>query len=41
MLSIDTSKMILGAAQNFENICWIYPLKIKDIIAIGEEKYSE
>lgn len=40
MSLINNNKLILGAAQNFNDICWVYPLKIKEIIGMGEENYN-
>lgn len=42
MLSTDISlKALFGAGYQFENICMVYPLKIKEIIGMGQEKYQE
>ena len=32
---------MFGAAINFNNICWVYPLKIKEIIGMGQDIYNE
>lgn len=40
MFSIDEGKLLFGAAINYNDICWIYPLKIKEIMGMGEDKYA-
>lgn len=41
MFLIDEGKLIFGAAINFNDICWVYPLKMKEIIGMGQEIYNE
>lgn len=40
MFSIDEGKLFFGAAINFNDICWVYPLTIKEIIGMGQEVYN-
>ena len=37
MFLIDDGKLMFGAAINFNDICWVYPLKIKEIIGMGQD----
>lgn len=39
MFIIDKEKLFLGAAINFNDICWIYQRQLKEIIAMGQSKY--
>ena len=32
---------MFGAAINYNDICWVYPLKIKEIIGMGQQEYNE
>lgn len=41
MFLIDEGKLFFGAAINYNNICWVYPLQIKEIIGMGHNEYSE
>lgn len=41
MSLIDKNKLLFGAAQNFNDICWVYPLTISEIIGMGEDNYNE
>lgn len=41
MFSIEEDKLIFGAAINFNDICWIYPLKIAEIIGMGDDAYGQ
>ena len=41
MFLIDKEKLFFGAAINYNDICWIYPLKIKEIIGMGVNSYNE
>ena len=41
MFLIDEGKLFFGAAINFNDICWIYPLTIKEIIGMGQDTYNE
>ena len=41
MFTIDEGKLFFGAAINFNNICWVYPLTIKEIIGMGQDTYNE
>ena len=41
MFLIDDGKLMFGAAINFNDICWVYPLKIKEIIGMGQDTYNE
>jgi hypothetical protein len=41
MFIIDEEKMFLGAAINFNDICWIYPKRLKEIISMGQDKYHK
>ena len=41
MFMIDEGKLFFGAAINFNNICWVYPLTIKEIIGMGQDTYNE
>lgn len=41
MFLIDDGKLMFGAAINFNDICWVYPLKIKEIIGMGQNTYNE
>ena len=41
MFLIDEGKLLFGAAINYNNICWIYPLQLKTIIGMGEKFYNE
>ena len=41
MFSIDESKLFFGAAINYNDICWVYPLTIGDIVGMGEDTYNE
>ena len=36
MFLIDDGKLMFGAAINFNDICWVYPLKIKEIITFTD-----
>lgn len=39
MFSIDESQLFLGCPIPFKDICLVYPLTIKDIAVMGENKY--
>jgi hypothetical protein len=41
MFTIDEGKLFFGAAINYNDLCWIYPLKMKEIIGMGQDEYSE
>lgn len=41
MFSIDKNKLFLGAAENFQDICFIYPLRIKEIFGLGSENFEK
>jgi hypothetical protein len=41
MFLIEEDKLFFGAAVNYYDICWVYPLKIKEIIGLGQDKYNE
>ena len=41
MFTIDEGKLFFGAAINYEDICWVYPLQIRDIINIGQDNYNQ
>lgn len=41
MFSIDESKLFFGATINFNDICWVYPIQIKEIIGMGQNVYNE
>ena len=40
MFLIDEGKLFFGAAINFNDICWIYPLTIKEIIGMEQDNYN-
>lgn len=40
MFSIEEEKLIAGAAINYNDICWIYPLHVKNIFGMGNNRYS-
>ena len=40
MFSIEEEKLVAGAAINFNDICWIYPLQVKTILGMGNRAYS-
>jgi hypothetical protein len=41
MFTIDEGKLFFGAAINYNDICWVYPLQIKDIISMGQDNYNQ
>ena len=41
MFTIDEGKLFFGAAINYNDICWVYPLQIKDIIGMGQDSYNQ
>jgi hypothetical protein len=41
MFIIDEGKLFFGAAINYNNVCWVYPVQIKDIIKIGQDNYNQ
>ena len=41
MFLIDDGKLMFGAAINYNDICWVYPLHIKEVIGIGQDVYNE
>lgn len=41
MFLIDEGKLFFGAAINYNDICWIYPLKIKEVVGMGQENYNQ
>ena len=41
MFIIDEGKLFFGAAINYNDICWVYPLTIKEIIGMGQETYNK
>lgn len=42
MLSTDVSlKALFGAGYQLDDICMVYPLKVKEIIGMGQDKYQE
>ena len=41
MFLIDKNKLFLGAAENFQDICFIYPLRIKEIFGLGEGNFEK
>lgn len=41
MFLIEDEKLMFGAAINFNDICWVYPLKIKEIVGLGQNTYNE
>jgi len=41
MFSIDKNKLFLGGAENFQDICFIYPLRMKEIFGLGEKKFEQ
>lgn len=41
MFMIDEGKLFFGAAINYNDICWVYPLTIKEIIGMGQDRYNE
>ena len=41
MFTIDEGKLFFGAAINYNDICWVYPLQIKDIMGIGQDNYNQ
>ena len=41
MFSIDEGKLMFGAAINYNDICWVYPLQLKEVIGMGQDTYNE
>jgi hypothetical protein len=41
MFLINEGNLFFGAAINYNDICWVYPLTLKEIIGMGYEKYNE
>ena len=41
MFSIDSNKLFFGAAIDFNGICWVYPIQIREIIGMGADNYNQ
>jgi hypothetical protein len=41
MSSTNYERLMMGAAQEFENICWVYQLKISEIIGMGGDTFNK